>query len=168
MTNCNDTSSDFQRAVGAFVDREVIHNVSCLVSALAAQNEEHWDLFWAFDADRADELVLAAMMENPDTLATLHGLDFDEPDDLKEALHRLGIDPAELQTEVLEYWIVTGWLADKLEAKGERVERNFYGLTLWGRCCTGQAILLDRVIRDIHDEAYGHKGTPPETPKAEG
>jgi uncharacterized protein DUF3768 len=30
----------------------------------------------------------------------------------------------------------------------------FYGLTIWGRACTGQAILLDDVICSIYDELH--------------
>ena len=52
--------------------------------------------------------------------------------------------------EVFEHWIVSDWLADKLIAKGETVVKDFHGLTIWGRCCSGQAILLDYVIRDIY------------------
>lgn len=54
--------------------------------------------------------------------------------------------------EVFEHWIVSDWLADKLIAKGETVVKDFHGLTIWGRCCTGQAILLDGVIREIYLE----------------
>ena len=48
--------------------------------------------------------------------------------------------------EVYEWWIVSGWLADKLEEKGEVV---ISGENIWGRRTTGQAILLDFVISDI-------------------
>lgn len=52
--------------------------------------------------------------------------------------------------EVFEHWIVSDWLADKLEAKGERVEKDFWGLTVWGRTTTGQAIYMDSVIEAIY------------------
>ena len=56
------------------------------------------------------------------------------------------------QTEAYEHWIVSKWLAEKLEAKGEMVACDIHGLVVWGRATTGQAILLDRVICDIYDE----------------
>lgn len=56
--------------------------------------------------------------------------------------------------EIFEHWIVTGWLADRLEEKGEAVTRDLLGLTVWGRATTGQAISIDRVICDIYDEAH--------------
>jgi hypothetical protein len=55
--------------------------------------------------------------------------------------------------EIYEHWIVSERLADRLEQHGEVIERDFYGLTVWGRATTGQAILLDGVICAIYDEA---------------
>jgi hypothetical protein len=55
--------------------------------------------------------------------------------------------------EVFEFWLVTGWLGDMLEAKGERVVRDFLGLeTVWGRTTTGQMISCDGVIEEIARE----------------
>lgn len=56
------------------------------------------------------------------------------------------------QWEVYEHWIVSDWLADKLEAHGEKVDRDFAGLTVWARTTTGQAIAMDSVIERIHAE----------------
>jgi hypothetical protein len=50
--------------------------------------------------------------------------------------------------EIFEWWIVTEWLYRQLKGKGEPVlewGNNYY----WGRCTTGQAILLDGVISSI-------------------
>ena len=50
--------------------------------------------------------------------------------------------------EVHEWWIVSEFLHEKLKEKGCPVlewGNNYY----WGRCTTGQAILLDRVISEI-------------------
>lgn len=58
-----------------------------------------------------------------------------------------GIEP--YQWEVFEHWIVSDWLADKLEARGEKVDRDFAGLTVWTRTTTGQAIAMDSVIEAI-------------------
>ena len=46
------------------------------------------------------------------------------------------------QNEALEHWIITDWLADELEAKGEMVIRDFLGLTIWGRSCSGAGDIL--------------------------
>lgn len=53
--------------------------------------------------------------------------------------------------EIYEYWIVSEWLAEKLENEGEAIIRSDYG-TWWGRTCTGQAIMLDCVIEKIYIE----------------
>ncbi len=57
------------------------------------------------------------------------------------------IEPQE--SEVFEHWIVSGWFGEKLKAKGEKVNDDFTGLTVWARTTTGQAISMDYVIREI-------------------
>jgi hypothetical protein len=56
--------------------------------------------------------------------------------------------------EVFEHWIISDWLADKLEAHGEKVDRDFAGLAVWARTTTGQAICMDGVIEDILRELH--------------
>lgn len=51
-------------------------------------------------------------------------------------------------TEVYEYWVVSDWLARKLQEKGEIVG-EVCGLTVWGRCTSGQSITIDGVIEAI-------------------
>lgn len=65
----------------------------------------------------------------------------------------MGIEPYD--REVFEHWIVSNWLADKLEAKGEKVDRDFAGMTVWARTTTGQAISCDSVIKEIIAELNG-------------
>lgn len=54
------------------------------------------------------------------------------------------------QREVYEHWIVSDWLADKLAEHGEKVDKDFAGLTVWARTTTGQGIAMDSVIQEIH------------------
>ena len=70
--------------------------------------------------------------------------------DAQEMCEWLGVDPH--QREVYEHWIVSNWLADHLTAKGEKVDKDFAGLTVWARTTTGQAIAQDSVIVAIHAE----------------
>lgn len=56
-------------------------------------------------------------------------------------------------TEVMEHWIVSSWLKNRLAAKGETVG-NVAGLDIWGRCTSGQAIYMDEVIINIADETH--------------
>lgn len=54
-----------------------------------------------------------------------------------------------IEREVFEHWIVSDWLADKLAEKGEKVDKDFAGLTVWARTTTGQAICMDAVLEEI-------------------
>jgi len=62
----------------------------------------------------------------------------------------MGVDAYEW--EVFEHWAVSGWLADKLEEHGEKVDKDFAGMCVWARTCTGQGIASDGVIIRIHAE----------------
>jgi len=73
---------------------------------------------------------------------------------IEEHLNYLENLEAEPQ-EIYEWWLVSTWLAKKLKEKGHPVIINRYGASLWGRCCTGQAILIDNVIRRLVME-YRH------------
>lgn len=53
--------------------------------------------------------------------------------------------------EVYEHWICTDWLAARLAEKGE-ITGEVSGLTIWGRCTTGQAISMDHVIQRIYKD----------------
>lgn len=52
------------------------------------------------------------------------------------------------QREVFEHWIVSDWLAEK----GEKVDKDFAGMTVWARTTTGQGIAADSVIEQICEE----------------
>jgi len=69
------------------------------------------------------------------------------------------VDPEEEeQQEIFEWWIVSPWLINELAARGEPVIRH---MNIWGRTCTGQAILLDDVISEICSDMQileGHSG----------
>jgi hypothetical protein len=56
------------------------------------------------------------------------------------------------QRDVFEHWLVSDWLADKLAAKGEKVDKDFAGLTVWARTTTGQGIAWDWAIEQITQE----------------
>lgn len=104
------------------------------------------DLLSDENAEEFEELVAGSFDFEP--------YDIDHVDEIWESVcSEDGISPYEM--EVFEHWIVSGWLADRLEAKGEAICRDLAGLTVWGRCTTGQAIYIDRVICDIYNELHG-------------
>lgn len=67
--------------------------------------------------------------------------------DWEDLCNDLDIEP--YYREVFEHWIVSDWLADKLSEKGEKVDKDFAGMTVWARTTTGQAIYGDWVIEQI-------------------
>jgi len=87
--------------------------------------------------DEPSETLREAAVSNIDD-KTLDGLR-----DWREAVR----DNADRE-EVFEWWRVTKWLADKLEAEGEVVLRNSYA-EWWGRTCTGQSMLLDGTLQKV-------------------
>jgi hypothetical protein len=60
----------------------------------------------------------------------------------------LNLDPYD--REVYEHWSVSQWLAEKLQAQGEKVDLDFAGMCCWARTTTGQAIHADGVIERIY------------------
>lgn len=122
------------------VQREVIYCVSTLISELAKQ-EQYQNELLAVCAQ--DDWESAALEEAPEN-TLWHKTD----ETAQDFCERHNIDPH--TNEAYEHWIVSGRLADKLEAKGEMVLRDFLGMTIWGRACTGQAIAMDSVIEEIH------------------
>ncbi len=73
-------------------------------------------------------------------------------DELFQVQFRYDNDDENYPVEALEHWIVSDWLAGKLEEKGEMVLRDFLGLTIWGRTTSGQLIAADYVIEEITRE----------------
>lgn len=69
-----------------------------------------------------------------------------EADGWEELASEQDIEP--YVREVCEHWLVSDWLGERLEEKGETV-RELMGLTVWARGTTGQAIYIDGVIEDI-------------------
>jgi len=74
----------------------------------------------------------------------------DEACAYEEATNDVGGEP--YQREVYEHWIVSDWLADRLAEKGEKIDNDFAGMTVWARTTTGQGIASDSVIEAIHAE----------------
>jgi hypothetical protein len=71
----------------------------------------------------------------------------DEVDALKAYLERLNKSESE-PVEILEWWLVSEWMAGKLREQGEPILDNDFGYW-WGRKISGQSITMDGVILDI-------------------
>jgi len=61
------------------------------------------------------------------------------------------VDDAVFDEEILEWWLVSSWLARQLEYIGETVICE-YGCHWWGRKASGQAIYMDYAIERIASE----------------
>lgn len=155
-----------QQAASDLVAREVLCCMSSMVSTLAnSANSLPHDVRELNNlVDRAFELAApvldyegaareAGWERNADGTYSHIGDDGEEPAESAEfaclASHR---EPREL--EVHEHWAVSTWLAEKLQAAGERVDTDFAGLNVWARTTTGQAISIDAVIEQIAREMH--------------
>jgi len=139
-----------------FVDREVIYCVSALVYELA-KKAEHFgdyedDLYDAFRGipDYEEAATQNGWRENDISGFTeKHSGEVSDAENWQELCEEQNIEVDDYTPEIFEHWIITDWLADKLENHGHKVLRDFFGLTIWCRPTTGQAILLDGVISQI-------------------
>ena len=153
------------RTIEQMIQSEVLCCMSSLVATLANADYSHG----ADDAgalfDQAQELCYGVPefeeaardagwtpateggFENTDTHET-EG----DTDDWQALCEAWNIDP--FYTEIYEHWAGTDWFADKLEAAGEKVDKDFAGLCIWARTTTGQAISTDGVIQRIYAETH--------------
>lgn len=121
-------------------ERLVSHEVYCHVGGLVEQiqtmaNESskfEWETL-AFEREPTDEQVKEYIKDNTTDTYT------PDEDDARSELQFV---------EVLEYWAVSTWLAEKLKEQGEAIVE--FGLTnVWGRTTGGQAIAMDYVIEKV-------------------
>lgn len=150
--------SDRQDEVRKFVDREVIYCVSNLIHHMAQKDtncellEEFPDLFQG--APTYGTYTCPECFHTWDGEPGVEECDDETCKGIIDSDESEEFEPTEFD-EIFEHWIVSDHLARKLGEKGESIETDFYGLTIWGRSCTGQAILLDGVINEIYKEMKG-------------
>lgn len=107
------------------------------------EQEEAFDLQDWLDADsERDEKFRELVFEQLESTSNM-----------EELCREFQVDIDDFRDEVYEQWIVSDWLARKLKGKGETVG-ELCGLTIWGRCTTGQSICLDRVIQNLAIELW--------------
>ena len=147
------------------VSREVIYCVSTLVHTIASTFVSDFS-----DLNDAAEQAfdLAAPIPDYEEAALQHGWAYDRlqevwvhPDvespavNQEDACEQSGIEPHD--REVFEHWIVSDWLADRLETRGEKVDRDFLGLVVWARTTTGQVICMDSILEAIANDVNARK-----------
>lgn len=166
-------SGAYQDKVGSMVGREVSHNLCNTMQLLHKLDESDNEYYQeCLDVSQSDDFETPAtwFVENDMTetqkieFLSIHGIDYDkrdsnnliniifeEQDNYQEFCEEFEIEQQYI--EAYEFWAVSSWLAGKLKDKGEMVE-EILDFNVWGRCSTGQAILLDHVICEIYDETY--------------
>ncbi len=157
----NGCSSEYQQAVREFVQREVGDCASTLVYELLRMHEIEASEYY-------EDLLSVCSQTQWIASYTCDECEHEwesEPsnESIADECPKCGeitdfhIDTETDPLEALEHWIVSGWLAEQLEKRGEMVGRDIFGLTVWGRRTSGQAILIDGVICDIFDETVNRK-----------
>lgn len=172
----SDAQIALQRRAARLVSQEVNACMSSLVATLAQGASDRIDDSGILNlADQAMELA-APVLDYESAAREAGWLRIDELDgagfaaihpdqELCEAQDAYCDTPAEAwedacrasdiephECEVYEHWAVSTWLAEKLIAKGEKVDTDFAGLNVWARTTTGQAISMDSVIEAIVSE----------------
>lgn len=67
---------------------------------------------------------------------------------IRNAWDEIGEQPDEFE-EALEHWIVSDWLAEKLQMNDAMICRDVLGFNVWGRSETGQSLTMDSEIIEI-------------------
>lgn len=152
------------------VSREVHYCVSSMVSSLQSEDacsaigvdfedvlavcvQDDWKTPVTDYLQSADSETMADVVEYMGVEPT--GADWflalithlEDTDGWQEVADYCRLDPDTV--EAYEHWIVSNWMAGQLEEMGEMVSRDLLGLTIWGRCTTGQSISMDQVILTI-------------------
>lgn len=160
-------SSKNQSIKAKFVEREVYCNVNSMVEYILSKGYEDPNAPFTMDdveniytdnseeIDKANEEREKEIEENQELFDNEEISEFtydlneeqinNKYDEQIEELEREQEEP----NEVYEWWMVSNWLCDKLKEKGKVVLSDE---NIWGRCTTGQAILLDHVISEICED----------------
>lgn len=158
-TNYNSTTN--QEIKGKFVQREIIENIGEIMQHLIKSEDK---------GDYEDEIYNVCSQPNYEDAATDNGWEYNEEDEEwtneeSEEIYATAQDVCEGENldynyfEAYEFLSISGYLGEKLEEKGEMVQ-DIFGFCVWGRCTTGQAILLDHVISEICEDMGILEGQP--------
>lgn len=131
--------------VNGFMDFIIQHDESWMDDCTNLTAREHVE-----SMDRDDAIQWARGMG-----VDLDDRDEDEDeDDYLDRLHEqvLDADLLDEPAEVYEWYMVD--YADPLEDAGEVIYRGHDG-PVWGRCTTGQSVILDHVVRELFRQ-YGY------------
>lgn len=152
MPHENQSLTPTHQEIEKFVNREISYLASPLMQHFINNPEALDNSEYTYEKD------ILPLFEKPDVESIAENGE-NLPDDFEQLTSEQKLQWAcdnnvEVESyEAYEHWIISEWLAARLEEKGEIIGRVF-GLTIWGRGTTGQAICMDTVIKDIANE-YG-------------
>lgn len=141
------------------IDRDIYANASTMVADLTNEGS-HWadDLFPACIGDDLSEAPAGYRIEH---YATGNGQErawrwvctetedgFATHDDAVRGAYDDACEDIP-QREALQYWLVSDYLADELEAVGALVARDVLGFNVWGRTECGQSLTLDSDLNRV-------------------
>jgi hypothetical protein len=110
------------------------------------------DSAYALFDDDNDVVVSDDVRDNLVSYAWIQGKGIDCFDSDEEAaedcIEQEDIDASDHDSDVYEHYLVSDLFARRLKEQGQTVVEA-WGLDIWCRCTTGQAIALDSVIQDI-------------------
>lgn len=158
------TESELQEKARELVSKEVYCNVHGLVEfSLKASYEGNMDIPVSYEDFYSEQPDFYNLDDDElkDWLVKNVYSDTSELDDLDHYELVQECEDNYTEPEIYEYWAVSDWLGRKLKDHGEIVADVYP--TIWGRTTTGQAILLDGVIRDIVKELHETYVEPFET-----
>jgi len=164
-------STTNQTIKGQFVGKEVFANVNSMVEYILRSSYEDREAPFSYDdltnyykdnseaidgkqeeIDDIKDSEKYCELDNKYSEDELNETEELEYNKLGEAIENIESSIQELESdqeepqEVFEWYMVSNYLARKLQERGEVV---IEGENIWGRCTTGQAILLDSVISEI-------------------
>lgn len=143
-------NAEQQRQLDGFVGREVHYCVSHLIQELGTQ-EKYQEEILGFSLkypEFSEHKSRVGKCQNCQERELELAIDLYGNDYCEKCYSSTDHDP----TEALEFWIVSERLANQLESKHELITKDFYGLTIWGRTCSGQSISMDGIIQDCYKE----------------
>lgn len=147
----NYTSVENQKVLGKLVGRNVFTCETSMVEFILRATRENSEYY--NDAPFNEDDVENLWVDNADEIEVLREEleteeDYEKRQEIQEAIEELEEEECEPK-EVYEWWKVSSWFMKKLQEKGEVVIPH---MNLWGRCSTGQAICLDRIIAEIGED----------------
>ena len=132
-----------QETLKVRVDRIIDRDIHCRQNATVELFQQNDESFWD-DVQNLEATICPHCGDPVDPDAEEN----DEGEHVCPGCSKSYDDPDTETKEVMEWWAVSNWLADKLQGVGEVVWEG-PDVHIWGRTTTGQSIELDGVIQGI-------------------